>query len=130
MRLGGGFMAFRTGSTFTERLRITSGGNVGIGTTSPSALIHGIKTTEQLRLGYDASNYLSCTVGSGASTTFDLTAGSGTPEFSFSKVVKASGYKSSDGTAGATTDVAVAKVGGGTRTLSFKNGLYTGYTDS
>ncbi len=40
------------------------------------------------------------------------------------------GYNSSDGTAGATADVAVAKVGGGTRTLHFKDGLYTSYTDS
>lgn len=40
------------------------------------------------------------------------------------------GYKSSDGTDGATTTVAVAKVGGGTRTLSFKNGLYVSYSDS
>lgn len=47
-----------------------------------------------------------------------------------SGVLQTKGYKSSDGTAGATADVAVAKVGGGTRTLSFKNGLYTGYTDS
>lgn len=33
-------------------------------------------------------------------------------------------------TGGATADVAVAKVGGGTRTLHFTSGLYTGYTDS
>ncbi|HNQ16518.1 MAG TPA: hypothetical protein PKH60_00275, partial [Candidatus Woesebacteria bacterium] len=46
-------------------------GNVGIGTTSPSALIHGIKTTEQLRLGYDASNYYSTTVSSAGGVTFD-----------------------------------------------------------
>ena len=45
-------------------------------------------------------------------------------------VLKAGGYKSSDGTAGATADVAVAKVGGGTRTLTFKDGLYTSYADS
>jgi len=38
--------------------------------------------------------------------------------------------KATDGTAGATADVAVVKVGGGTRTLHFKNGLYTGHTDS
>jgi len=44
--------------------------------------------------------------------------------------IKAAGYQSSDGTAGATANVDVAKVGGGTRTLSFKNGLYTGYSDS
>jgi hypothetical protein len=47
-----------------------------------------------------------------------------------SKPLKAAGYQSSDGTVGATADVAVAKVGGGTRTLHFKSGLYTGYTDS
>ncbi len=39
-------------------------------------------------------------------------------------------HLASDGTKGATADVAVAKVGGGTRTLHFKDGLYTGYTDS
>ncbi len=39
-------------------------------------------------------------------------------------------HLSSDGTKGATANVAVAKVGGGTRTLHFKDGLYTGYTDS
>ena len=39
-------------------------------------------------------------------------------------------YVSRDGTKGATANVAVAKVGGGTRTLHFKDGLYTGYTDS
>ena len=31
---------------------------------------------------------------------------------------------------GATADVAVAKDGGGTRTLHFVNGVYTGFTDS
>jgi hypothetical protein len=44
--------------------------------------------------------------------------------------MQSAGYKSSTGTAGATADVDVAKVGGGTRTLHFENGLYTGYTDS
>jgi len=41
------------------------------------------------------------------------------------------GYNASDGTAGATADVAtLAPDGTTTRTLHFKNGLYTGYTDS
>ena len=44
--------------------------------------------------------------------------------------LQAGGYKSSDGTAGVTADVAVAKVGGGTRTFTFKNGLYISYADS
>ncbi len=39
-------------------------------------------------------------------------------------------YRSADNTVGATANVAVAKVGGGTRTLQFKNGLYVGYSDS
>jgi hypothetical protein len=39
-------------------------------------------------------------------------------------------HKSSDGSAGATTTVAVAKVGGGTRTLTFKDGLYISYADT
>jgi hypothetical protein len=42
----------------------------------------------------------------------------------------ASGYKSSDGSSGVTDDIDVTKVGGGTRTLHFKSGLLTGYTDS
>jgi hypothetical protein len=42
----------------------------------------------------------------------------------------AQGYHAADFTVGATNDVAVAKVGGGTRTIHFKDGLYTGYTDS
>ncbi|MCK9370272.1 hypothetical protein M0R04_10230 [Candidatus Dojkabacteria bacterium] len=44
---------------------------IGIGTTTPSALIHGIKTTEQLRLGYDVSNYFSFSVGSTGFTTLN-----------------------------------------------------------
>jgi hypothetical protein len=39
-----------------------SAGNVGIGTTNPSAQLHTVSTTEQLRLGYDGSNYSSFTV--------------------------------------------------------------------
>jgi hypothetical protein len=40
------------------------------------------------------------------------------------------GHRSSDETSGATADVAVAKVGGGTRTLTFKDGLYISFADS
>lgn len=44
-------------------------GNVGVGINSPAAAVHILKTTEQLRLAYDASNYLSVTVGSGGLAT-------------------------------------------------------------
>lgn len=63
-------------------------GDLALGTTSPSAKIHAIKTTEQQRLGYDASNYFSTTVASTGSTTFDLVAGSGTPIFTFSDTTR------------------------------------------
>ena len=99
--------------------------NFGFGTaTSPSALIHGTKTTEQLRLGYDTSNYYSTTVGSTGIVTFNAV-GAGAA-FVFSDTVQASGFKSSDGSAGLSQDVTVRNaVGDGTTTLTFKNGLLT-----
>jgi hypothetical protein len=56
----------------TNYAAIFAGGNVGIGTTAPSTLLHLIKTTEQLRVGYDASNYYSTTVASNGVTTFSI----------------------------------------------------------
>ncbi len=44
-------------------------GDVGIGTTNPNAKLHALTTTEQLRLGYDTSNYNSLTVGATGSLT-------------------------------------------------------------
>ncbi|MFZ5366523.1 MAG: phage integrase SAM-like domain-containing protein [Patescibacteria group bacterium] len=44
-------------------------GNVGIGTTSPNALLEVLKTTEQLRLAYNASNYTSFTIGASGQLT-------------------------------------------------------------
>ena len=49
-------------------------GNVGIGT-SPSATLHVLDTTEQLRLGYDASNYCSFTVDSSGDLDLAPTSG-------------------------------------------------------
>jgi len=51
-------------------------GNIGIGVTSPSTALHVISTTEQLRLGYDASNYLSATVSSAGAVTLTATGAS------------------------------------------------------
>ena len=66
----------------TEAMRILNSGNVGIGTTSPSAKLHTISTTEQLRIGYDASNYYSTTVGSTGIATFNAVGAGSSFEFS------------------------------------------------
>jgi hypothetical protein len=50
-------------------------GNVGIGTASPSSLLHVLGTTEQLRLGYDASKYATFTVNSVGTLTINSPAG-------------------------------------------------------
>jgi hypothetical protein len=70
------------------RMVIDTSGNMGVGTVSPSARFHSISTTEQLRLGYDVSNYLSATIDSTGSATFALTGT--TPKFTFSQAVKLS----------------------------------------
>ncbi len=63
----------------------TSNGNVGIGTISPSAKLHAISTAEQLRIGYDTSNYFSTTVNSTGMVTFNA---SGTGQgFTFSDLI-------------------------------------------
>lgn len=43
---------------------------LGVGTTTPSGLIHVLGTSEQMRLGYDASNYTSLIVTSDGTLTF------------------------------------------------------------
>jgi len=55
-----------------EGQRWNGAGDSGIGNTGTiSARLHIIKTTEQLRVGYDASNYYSTTVSSAGAVTFD-----------------------------------------------------------
>ncbi len=52
-------------ATLYEMGRFTATGNFGLGTgATVSAKLHVVSTTEQLRLGYDASNYASFTVAS------------------------------------------------------------------
>lgn len=63
----------------------SNAGNVGFGLTVPSARLHVLSTTEQLRVGYDTSNYYKATVGSTGGVTFDAVgAGAG---FTFSDPV-------------------------------------------
>lgn len=76
-------------SNTTEQLRVDTSHNFGIGTGATiSARLHAISTTEQFRLGYDASNYKSETVDSSGNTTMALVGTS--PKFTFSQAVKIS----------------------------------------
>lgn len=77
---GGYFPTFY--SNGSEAMRINTSGNVGIGTTTVSARLHTISTTEQLRIGYDASNYYSTTVGSTGIATFNAVGSGSSFEFS------------------------------------------------
>ena len=68
-----------SGSSYSGRL------GLGTGNAIPDAKFHIIGTTEQLRIGYDTSNYLSTTVASNGSTTYNLTGTS--PEFTFNQKI-------------------------------------------
>ena len=81
--------------------------NFGLGTaaTTPAAKLHVVKTTEQLRLGYDATtNYFQTTVGSAGGVTFD-THGA-TPQFTFADPVNITGLLAVTGAITATTTIA------------------------
>jgi hypothetical protein len=109
------------------------GGRVGIGTTAPgeklevdgNLFLNGDNDKILLGTAKDASIYYDGTnlvinpkeVGSGILDVLGT--------------LQVDGYNSADGTAGATADVAtLAPDGTTTRTLHFKNGLFTGSTDS
>lgn len=66
------------------QLFVTDGGTdrVGIGVLAPAAKTHIIATTEQQRIGYDASNYYSTTVSSAGAVTFNAVGASSSFIFS------------------------------------------------
>jgi hypothetical protein len=83
--------------SLAEVFRTTTTANVGIGSgATVSARLHVIATTEQLRIGYDTSNYYSTTVGSTGGVTFNAV-GAGAA-FTFSDAVTITGLASSSGT--------------------------------
>ena len=68
---------------------VLSSSKVGIGHAAPSAELHVISTTEQQRIGYNTSNYLSNTIDSNGSATFDLVGTS--PTFTYKDSIILSG---------------------------------------
>jgi hypothetical protein len=80
--------------TVVTAMSIQEDGKVGIGTSAPSARVHSLSTTEQLRLGYDASNYFSTTVASNGDATFNVVGTS--PDFTFSDDLTVIGTATAD----------------------------------
>lgn len=60
-----------TNSTYRMFLNTSGDLGIGLGNTAASARIHAVKTTEQLRLAYDSSNYLSSTTSSSGVTSVE-----------------------------------------------------------
>jgi hypothetical protein len=119
----GGYFNFYTTpiGSLTEVMRtwVGAAGNFGIGVfaAEPSARLHVIHTTEQLRLAYDASNYLSATVGSTGAVTFDAVGAGAAFNFSDSVTVAGSLVSASGGVgyatgAGGTVTQATSKTTG------------------
>lgn len=63
----------RTGASTIDQLQITNG-NLAVGQVTASAKLHVLSTTEQLRLGYDTSNFITYTVSSAGALTQGLKA--------------------------------------------------------
>jgi hypothetical protein len=95
---------------------------------SIGAKLHILSTTEQLRLGYDTSNYKSETISSTGSCTITLTGT--TPKNIFSQTIRANGgYESSDGSAGLSATYNFdATTSGNITSMTFKNGILTAVT--
>ena len=99
---------------------------LGLGTTSPSADLHALGTTEQLRLGYDAANYLSVIVNGAGEVEFEATGGTiaiqGTTDTDGptlgSELLTTGGWTVTAGWTESPDDVFTHANGGGTTTLS------------
>ena len=61
--IGNGSNTFTYGNSAIVK-HVFAGGSLGIGIATPSAKLHVVSTTEQLRLGYDVNNYNKFTVNS------------------------------------------------------------------
>jgi len=97
------------GSTPTNNfLALTKDQRVGVGTMAPSTVFHVIGTTEQIRTGYDTSNYFSTTVSSAGAVTFNAVGASSSFIFSDAVSGPVNAYASGwNGSAKFTTEDAV-----------------------
>jgi hypothetical protein len=104
--------------SFSETVRVlNTNGDVGIGTgATVSARVHVVKTTEQVRVGYDASNYYSTTVSSTGGVTFDAV-GSGAA-FTFSDGIVMAVAKALSVSSGSNQRAGNATLVGGTITVN------------
>jgi hypothetical protein len=112
---GGQDLRFNIGGVVQGRWD-TTGLYIG-GNTAASAKLHVVRTSEQLRVGYDASNYYTTTVGATGGVTFDAV-GSGA-SFTFLDPIKGTGTTSA-------TNALVIQNSAGTNLASFRDdGLIT-----
>lgn len=116
------YVAIRTGTVGSpvEVARFNTSANMGLGTGATiSARLHVISTTEQARIGFDASNYYSTTVSSTGGVTFNAVGSSAGFTFSdpiLGQIVRASGSGGIEVENSSGTDVAIFGAGGGTGT--------------
>jgi len=123
--IGNGFVppdvAIRTGGS--DKLIIKNGGNVGIGTTNPSAKLHILDNAEQpqVLIGSDASNYLKVEVaGDGDSTISAVGSGFMAPDIKFntntSNILTINGAFGNVGIGTTTPGIKLDVIGNGIRT--------------
>lgn len=108
----------------------TSNDNLGLGTSSPSAKVHAISTTEQLRLGYDNSNYTSFTISSTGNLTVTPSGGDTTINGTLTSTGALAGSTLTDGTTlfadstwTSSSPLSWDLANSSTRSLTIENGL-------
>ena len=72
-------LAFKTAASeaATEKMTLTSAGNLGVGVTDPDAKIEVLSTSTQAKFSYDGASFASITVASDGATTFATVDGDG-----------------------------------------------------